>query len=237
VSMRLLAPLAAAAALLAAGCGSGAGARSSSAAATLWVTHDRGRVVVHRAAVRSGVTAAQALEGVAKVKTRYSGEFIQAIDGVEGGGNRDWFYYVNGYAAGIAATDYLLHPGDVEWWDFRHWDSPGDELLVAGAFPEPFLHGYGGKRRVAAVRYATGMQAPAKALARVVGATSVEPLAVAAPKAANVLEVLGGPAKLAIRYRAGHGSAGDAVEVDAGGEVARALVRDPHRYARRYAVP
>jgi len=233
--MRMLVPLAVVAALLAAGCGSGAGARTADA--TLWVTHDRGAVVVHRDAVRSGVTAAQALEGVAKVKTRYSGEFIQAIDGVEGGGNRDWFYYVNGYAAGIASTDYLLHPGDVEWWDFRHWGAPGEAPLVAGAFPEPFLHGYGGKRRVAAVRFGPGMQDTARALARVVGASSLAPLSVAAPKAANVLEVLGGPARLAIRYRAGHGSAGDAVEVDAGGDVARALVRDPHRYARRYAVP
>jgi hypothetical protein len=231
--MRLLAPLAAVAALLAAGCGSGAGARD----ATLWVTHDRGRVVVHRAGVRSGVTAAQALEGVANVETRYSGEFIQGIDGVEGGGSRDWFYYVNGYAAGIAATDYLLHSGDVEWWDFRHWRDPGEAPLVAGAFPEPFLHGYGGKRRVAVVRYAAGRAATAKALAHVIGARSVAPLAMAAPKAANVLDVLSGPAKLAIRYRAGHGSAGDPVEVDARGEVARALVRDPHRYARRYAVP
>jgi hypothetical protein len=235
--MRLLAPLAAAAALLAAGCGSGAGARSSSADATLWVTHDRGRVVVHSAAVRSGVTAAQALEGVAKVKTRYSGEFIQGIDGVEGGGNRDWFYYVNGYAAGVAATDYLLRPGDVEWWDFRHWSDPGEAQLVAGAFPEPFVHGYGGKRRLAVVRYGAGMQATAQALARVVGARSVAPLSVAAPEAANLLEIVAGPPRLVIRYRAGHGSAGDPVEVDAGGAVARALAQDPHRYVRRYAVP
>jgi hypothetical protein len=221
------------AALLAAGCGSGAGARD----ATLWVTHDRGRAVVYTARVRSGVTAAQALEGVAKVKTRYSGEYVQGIDGVEGGGSSDWFYYVNGYAAGVAATDYLLHSGDVEWWDFRHWRDPGEALLVAGAFPEPFLHGYGGKRRAAVVRYAAGMAATAKALAHVVGARSVAPLAVAAPKAANVLEVLRGPATLAIRFRAGHGSAGDPVAVEARGEAARTLARDPHHYARRYAVP
>jgi hypothetical protein len=231
--MRLLAPFAAAAALVAAGCGSGAGARD----ATLWVTHDRGAVLVHRADVRSGLSAAQALEGVAKVKTRYSGEFIQGIDGVEGGGNRDWFYYVNGYAAGEAATDYLLYPGDVEWWDFRHWSDPGEAPLVAGAFPEPFLHGFAGKRRAAAVRYAPGMRGVARALARVVGASSVETLTAPPPHDANLLEVLGGPPRLTIRYRAGHGSAGDPVEVDAGGEVARALARDPHRYARRYAVP
>jgi hypothetical protein len=81
------------------------------------------------------------------------------------------------------------------------------------------------------------MQDTARALARIVGASSLAPLAVVAPKDANLLEVLGGPAKLTIRFRAGHGSAGDPVEVDAAGAVARALARDPHHYARRYAVP
>jgi hypothetical protein len=231
IPSRLL-PLVAAAALLAGGCGGGAGERD----ATLWITRDRGAETLKERAVRSGLTAAQALEGVAKVKTRYSGAFIQAIDGLEGGGNRDWFIYVNGYASDRGATDYVLRPGDVEWWDFRHWGDPGEAPLVVGAFPEPFLHGFDGKRRVAVVRYGPGARAGAQALARVIGARSVAALGAAVPKAANVLVVRVGAARLRLRYRAGHGTAGDPVEVDFAGDAA-ALAKDPHRYARRYSVP
>ena len=144
---------------------------------------------------------------------------------------------MNGYASDRSAADYLLRPGDVEWWDYRRWNDPGEALLVAGAFPEPFLHGFDGKRRPAVVRYAAGAARDgAEALARVVGAGSVAALGVPAPKGANVLVVRSGPAQLRIRYRAGHGTAGDPVEVDVAGDAA-ALAKDPHRYVRRYSVP
>jgi hypothetical protein len=226
VILRRLAPLVAAAALFgAAGCGGGTGARD----ATLWVTRDRGAKLLKAEQVRSGLTAAQALESAAKVKTRYSGEFIEGIDGLDGGGNRDWFVYVNGYALDRSAADYVLHPGDVEWWDFRHWSDPGEAPLVAGAFPEPFVHGLEGKRRPAAVRYAAGLRARALVLAAAVGAPSVARVGVAVPRGTNVLVVERGAAHLRIRYRAGHGTAGDPVEVD--------LAGDPQRYAHRYAGP
>jgi hypothetical protein len=225
-------PLVAAAALLAGGCGGGAGKRD----ATLWVTRDRGATTLKAQSVRSGLTAAQALESAAKVKTAYSGEFITGIDGVESADHRDWFVYVNGYASDRGATDYVLHPGDVEWWDYRSWGDPNAAPLVAGAFPEPFLHGFDGKRRPAAVRFGPGEQAAARALARVVGASSLGALSVPAPKGANLLVVERGGPRLRIRYRAGHGSAGDPVEVDVGAYAA-ALARHPRRYARRYSVP
>jgi hypothetical protein len=171
------------------------------------------------------------------VKTRYSGEFIQAIDGIEGGGNRDWFIYVNGYALDRSAADYLLRPGDVEWWDYRRWSDPGEAPLVAGAFPEPFLHGFDGKRRPAVVRYTrAGLRAGAVALARVIGAGSVAPAGNAVPREANVLLLTWGAPQFRLRYRAGHGSAGDPVEFIVAG-AAPALARDPHRYARVYSVP
>jgi hypothetical protein len=226
VILRRLAPLVAAAALLgAAGCGGGAGARD----ATLWVTRDRGAQALRAEKVRSGLTAAQALESAAKVQTRYSGEFIEGIDGLAGGGNRDWFIYVNGYALDRSAADYVLRPGDVEWWDFRNWDDPGEAPLVAGAFPEPFVHGLAGKVRVAVVRYAPGTRGQALALAAVVGARSVAREGIAVPDGANVLVVERGSPHLRIRYRAGHGTAGDPVEVDVAG--------DPGRYAHRYGGP
>jgi hypothetical protein len=213
---------AASVALVAGGCGGGAGAKD----ATLWVTRDRGAVTLKVARIRSSLTAAQALESITRVKTAYSGEFVTGIDGVASSDHRDWFVYVNGYASDRSAADYLLRPGDVEWWDYRRWNDPGEAPLVAGAFPEPFLHGFDGKRLPAVVRYEPGTRDGAEVLAPVIGAHS---------KGANLLVVRSGPAQLRIRYRAGQGTAGDPVEVDVGD--AAALAKDPHRYARRYSVP
>jgi hypothetical protein len=90
----------------------------------------------------------QGLERVAHVQTRYAGRFVQAIDGISGSLARqhDWFYFVNGYEADRSAAEYRLHPGDVEWWDYRSWRHAMNVPIVVGAFPEPFLHGYDGKR-------------------------------------------------------------------------------------------
>jgi hypothetical protein len=119
--------------------------------ATLWVTRDRGATVLLVRRVPAGLTAMQALSREARVETRYGGRFVQAIDGVASSSGHDWFYYVNGYLAGRGATEYRLHDGDVEWWDYRSWATPGQDEVVVGAFPEPFLHGYAGKRRPAVV--------------------------------------------------------------------------------------
>ena len=54
---------------------------------------------------------------------------------------------VNGYLADRASSDYRLRAGDLVWWDLRSWRDPAQEPVVVGAFPEPFLHGYDGKRR------------------------------------------------------------------------------------------
>ena len=122
--------------VLAAGCGS-----SSSGRAIVWVTRDRGGHVLHVANVPAGLTAAQGLERVAKVETRYGGRYIRSVDGVEERGQRAWFYYVNGYLADRSAAEYRLHAGDVEWWDYRSWKDPAQDPVVVGAFPQPFLNG------------------------------------------------------------------------------------------------
>jgi hypothetical protein len=140
--VRLLAPVVLVAAL-AAGCGAG-----TKGSAAVWVTRDRGAHVLLVAKVPAGLTAMQALRRVTKVKTRYGGRFVQSIDGLSGSATaqRDWFYFVNGYEADRGAAEYRLHDGDVEWWDYRSW-AAGEATVpvVVGAFPEPFLHGYGGK--------------------------------------------------------------------------------------------
>jgi Domain of unknown function (DUF4430) len=140
--------LAAIVAVALAGCGSNT---SGAGRATVWVTRDRGTHVLHVARVPAGTSAMQALDRVAAVKARYGGRYVRAVDGLEEHGNRAWFYYVNGYLADRSAAEYRLRPGDVEWWDYRAWRDPAQDPVVVGAFPQPFLSGYDGKRRPAVV--------------------------------------------------------------------------------------
>jgi hypothetical protein len=133
-----------------AGCGGG-----ESGKATLWVTRDQGSEVIVDREIPAGLTAMQALDRAADIDTRYGGRYVQAINGIEGSldQRRDWFYFINGYEGDRSAAEYKLRPGDVEWWDFRSWEGKMSQPLVVGAFPEPFLHGYGGKTLPARVVY------------------------------------------------------------------------------------
>ena len=212
--------VAVAAAALLAGCGGGGHGR-----ATLWVTRDEGRTLLLSAHVPAGETAMQALERSAKVRTRYGGRFVQAIDGLAGSisSRHDWFYFINGLEADRGAAEYRLHDGDVEWWDFRDWGRYGQSVpVVVGAFPEPFVHGYDGKVRPAVVI------GP--------GAAALAPLlhgrvARRAPHGANVLRVRPGRTRFTARLLQD-----GAVEMTYVGS-AEALARDPDRYRHRYRVP
>jgi Domain of unknown function (DUF4430) len=168
-----------------AGCGSSS-STSSAGGATLWVTRDRGSHVLYSTSVPAGESVLQALDRVAKVKTRFGGRYVRGVDGLEEHGNRSWFYYINGYLADRSAADYRLRQGDLAWWDYRSWRNPAQDPVVVGAFPQPFLSGYDGTRRPAVV-VSTG--AGARAVAERLHAR----LARRAPANANVL-VLGGDA-------------------------------------------
>jgi hypothetical protein len=149
VSLRRLAALLLALGALAA-CGEEAAGEGT---AHLWITRDRGSEVVLTATVPAGISAMEALRRKADVETRYGGRFVQSIDGIEGSlaDQHDWFFYVNGYEADRGATDYQLHDGDVLWFDHRPWGEEPRVPIVVGAFPEPFMHGWDGKRRKAVV--------------------------------------------------------------------------------------
>jgi len=179
------AALAAALVVALAGCGSSS-STGTAGHATLWVTRDRGAQVLHSASVPAGESVLQALDRVAKVKTRFGGRYVRGVDGVEEQGNRAWFYYVNGYLADRSAADYRLRPGDLAWWDYRAWRDPAQDPVVLGAFPQPFLSGYDGKRRPAVVM---STDPRARAVAKRLRAR----IARRAPPDANVL-VLGGHA-------------------------------------------
>lgn len=210
-------------AALAAGCGSAAG---SGGQATLWVTRDRGAVVLHAVRVPAGESAAQALEGVAKVQTRYGGRYVRAVDGVAEHGRSSWFYYVNGYLADRSAADYRLRPGDVEWWDYRSWRNPAQDPVVVGAFPEPFLHGYDGKQRPAVVVSAD--RVGGRALARLLHGRFIPP-GTAPPRDANVLVLRSGPMRFTVQPE------GQAVRMTFGGDWHR-LLRGRYPFRFRYAV-
>ena len=232
--MRRLGALALAALLLA-GC---AGAEEPRGEATLWITADRGARVLLVRKVAAGVSAMQALRREADVETRYGGRFVHSIEGLEGslGGRRDWFLFVNGIEADRGAAEYRLHPGDVEWWDYRSWGEVMRVPVVVGAFPEPFLHGYAGKRRAAAVRYeSAASRGAARALARLVRARSVASRATPVPEGANAVFVLD-RADLPFRARQSDPGAppGSPVEFLVSARDALRLARNPRLARFRY---
>ena len=162
----------------------GCGGQGTHGTATLWVTRDRGAHVLLQRSVPAGETAMQALSrSVKQLKTRYGGRYVQGIDGIEGSlsARHDWFYFVNGIAPDRGAAEVRLHPGDVEWWDFRSWADGKEVSVVVGAFPEPFLRG----GRPAVV---VGSGPVARRLAQIVHGR----VAATAPKDANVLRLVPG---------------------------------------------
>jgi Domain of unknown function (DUF4430) len=134
----------------AAGC---AVAGSEKGAAQLLVTRDFGKqpmVAVSEDPIESGETAIRILMRNARVKTRYGGRFVNAVNGFasanSGGTRRDWFYYVNGIEADVGGAEHKLDGGDRIWWDYHDWSDVMRVPAVVGSFPEPFLHGSEGKR-------------------------------------------------------------------------------------------
>jgi hypothetical protein len=232
---RLLQPaLVVAAAALLAGCGGGAeGAEPGTA--TLWVTRDRGEAVLVEREVDAGQTVLEALREHADVRTAYGGRFVQAIDGLEGSpdAGRDWFYFVNGVLADRGAAEYRLRPGDVAWWDHRAWVEEAEEVsVVVGAFPQPFLGGYAGERRPAAVTYELPAQREAaQRLGELLRAETVARAGEDVPAGANVLALVGGPE----RFTAEVEGPGGPVRFTFAGD-ADALADEPHRYRFRFEV-
>lgn len=135
-----------------AGCGLGSG-DGGTGEVTLHVTEDFGAERVAGSSeprARSGDTVIDLLERKLDVGTRYGGKFVQELEGRAGGrvdGRPvDWFYYVNGIEADVGGAEFKLSPGDRVWWDLHDWGSAMHIPAVVGAFPEPFVSGYRGKR-------------------------------------------------------------------------------------------
>lgn len=71
---------------------------------------------------REGLSALEALQFVAEVKTHPLGEyvFVSAINGVEGAPNKSvWYYRINGVPATKIAINQPLKNGDVLTWIYK----------------------------------------------------------------------------------------------------------------------
>ncbi|MGH7249731.1 MAG: DUF4430 domain-containing protein [Minisyncoccia bacterium] len=55
------------------------------------------------------------------IEKSYSGMgmFIVSINGIKGGADRSWIYYVNDKEAGIGVSNYKINPGDVVSWKYE----------------------------------------------------------------------------------------------------------------------
>jgi Domain of unknown function (DUF4430) len=131
-----------------AGCGLGAGPGTSNV--TVTVTRGFGSQpvgTVTSTQVPGSETVMRMLERSFHVTTRYGGGFVESIDGHSGSSSHlDWFYYVNGIEAPVGAAQTSVHHGDAIWWDLHDWSVTDSIPAVVGSFPEPFLHGEGGRR-------------------------------------------------------------------------------------------
>lgn len=122
----------------------------STGEARLLVTRGFGAETLYDQEAADGGSVLDALRGVAAVETGFGGGFVDAIDGVrsDGGGKKDWFFYVNGVSPGRGSDQQPLRAGDVSWWDYRPWAGLLDAWVVVGSWPEPFVHGYPSKPAV-----------------------------------------------------------------------------------------
>jgi Domain of unknown function (DUF4430) len=158
--------MAAASVVAIAGCGLGAGAGTSNV--TLSVTRGFGTKAIAQlteARAPGSETVMRMLQRHLRVGTRYGGGFVESIDGQSGSSSRlDWFYYVNGVQAPIGAATTAVHRGDRVWWDLHDWSVTNSIPAVVGSFPEPFIHGTGGRRLPVTLECATDV---ATACARV----------------------------------------------------------------------
>ena len=224
------------AALALAGCG-GEEPAGDTGSARLLVTRDRGNELLLDERVDAGQTLLRALRGVADVDTSYGGQYVDAIEGIEGDASeqRDWFWFLNGVLGDRSAAAYRLRDGDVAWWDYREWAHDAESLrVVVGTFPEPFLHGFDGGVRESVVRYAPGLEEDALRVARVIGAEDVAPEGEPVPADASVFVLASGAERFEADVRGDSASPSAPVEFVFAGDVDRLLAG---AYERRLSVP
>ena len=128
------------AAVLLMGCGEAVGGGKGSVSVA--ITKDFGAQPVVSAppvGVNGSTSLLEVLDRV--TETREGSRSITSIDGVDGA----WRLWVNGVRVGNAGKA-KVRPGDRVWLDLPGAGVTASVPAVTGSFPEPFLHGQGGKR-------------------------------------------------------------------------------------------
>jgi hypothetical protein len=118
-------------------------------AATMTITRDFGArrlTEIHQAHVSGSQSLLTLMEQSFPVRT--SGNVVTSIDGVSAQPGSSWFLFINGSSSGIGTRRLrtVVRPGDRIWWDLHDSTATRNVPVVVGSFPEPFVHGLGGKR-------------------------------------------------------------------------------------------
>jgi hypothetical protein len=201
IGLLAVTPLAVGVAL--AGCGLAVGPAPS--AVRVLVTTQFGA----RELYRSGVLHAGERENLLAQLTRERpvatgphGASVLGIDGLRGGEQKSeagqasaWFYYVNGVQMTKWANAIDVQPGDHVWWDLHDASQADEPAAIVGAYPEPFLNGYEGKRLPVRVECASASTSACTAVTESLRRAGV-PAAVAAigsGGAPETLRVMVGP--------------------------------------------
>ena len=165
-----------ASAVVLAGCGLGAGPGTSNVSLTVTRDFGAGRVAaITKGKVPGSETVMRMLERSFRIGTRYGGGFVESINGLAGtSSRRDWFYYVNGTMASVGAAQQAVHHGDKIWWDLHNWMSPEQPQAVVGSYPEPFVHGAGGRRFPTTLECANDVQKACQRVSAALAALGVK---------------------------------------------------------------
>lgn len=127
-----------------------------------------------------GISAMDALKSVADVETIYGGGFVYSINGVKStynygqGEPKDWFYYINGMLTTVGALELRMQAGDIMRWDFHDWSLERMTTCIVGEYPEPFVHGYGGRVPKVLIVYERRFNETAKSLAENLSSYNVQ---------------------------------------------------------------
>ncbi len=147
---------------------------------------------VRAAHIPGSETVMRMLERSFHLTTRYGGGFVQSIDGFTGSSaSVDWFYYVNGIQAKQGAASTAVHKGDRIWWDLHDWRATNSVPAVVGSYPEPFVHGAGGKRFPTTLECGSGVAAACKRVSAALSAVHV-------PVASQLIGTGSGPDTLGV---------------------------------------
>jgi len=108
-------------------------------------------------------------------RVQMKGNTVVAIDGVSAQPGSKWFLFVNGSASGIGAPKLrtVVRAGDRIWWDLHDDTATQSVPTVVGSFPEPFVHGVGGKRLPVTLECASDVTAACDRVAAALAAVGV----------------------------------------------------------------